>query len=216
MNPDFWRQCWESNSIGFHETQPNVLLTSYFDSCLKDMNKQRVFVPMCGKSNDMTWLIKQNIHVIGVELSEIAVNAYFKSLNITPTITKTTYFQKYSSSFCDIFVGDLFNLTPNDIETIDVIYDRAALIAWEPTQRQKYCNFLIKITKNAPQLIITFQAPSNQEALVSQGPPFFIQPETIQTLYSENYSSIKLIHSHQSERLIHSAHPNECLWKLQA
>ncbi len=42
----------------------------------------RVLVPLCGKSVDLLWLVGQGCDVTGVELSEIAVRAFFAEAGI--------------------------------------------------------------------------------------------------------------------------------------
>jgi thiopurine S-methyltransferase len=39
--------------------------------------KSKVFVPLCGKSSDMLWLLAQGYEVVGVELSPLAAQGFF-------------------------------------------------------------------------------------------------------------------------------------------
>ncbi len=221
MDSDFWLNCWETKTIGFHESAPNELLRNNFKAFADKVNPKRIFVPLCGKSLDMAWLMAQGCHVVGVELSAIAVNELFETLDISRTVTETGKLQQFSGPDIDVFVGDLFDLTESTIGPIDAIYDRAALVAMAPEQRVKYVNHLITICRNAPQLIVTFYA--NEETLTSQsielarvlesGPPFFVQPNQLATLYN-NYYHISPVANHTSEREVHNTHPIECIWEL--
>lgn len=47
-----------------------------------------VFVPLCGKSLDIGYLASLGYRVVGVELSELAVEQLFRSLGITPQVTR--------------------------------------------------------------------------------------------------------------------------------
>lgn len=70
MNSTFWQAKWQRNEIGFHEHRPNVLLVRNFPAlCLQ--HGARVFVPLCGKSLDIHWLLAQGHQVVGCELSHL-------------------------------------------------------------------------------------------------------------------------------------------------
>ncbi len=67
---------------------------------------------------------------------------------------------------------------------MDSIYDRAALVALPEEMRKEYTTHLMKITKNAPQLLIVFEY--DQDAVA--GPPFSITEEEIHQHYADDYS----------------------------
>ena len=72
MEANFWHQKWATNEINFHQSKPNPLLLKYFEAlhCGRD---SRIFVPLCGKSLDVDWLLSNGHRVAGAELSELAV-----------------------------------------------------------------------------------------------------------------------------------------------
>ena len=215
MDHEFWMNCWTTNAIGFHESSPNELLRAHFHSFLHNVTPKRVLVPMCGKSLDMAWLMAQGCHVVGVELSDIAIIDFFKFLNIVPDITSLNTFTRYSAPNINIFCGDLFNLSPNHVGQIDAIYDRAALVAWDPKHRNAYVNHLIDISGMAPQLVNIFQHPTQdnpQHPVFNEGPPFLILPSEIRALYKSTYVVSPIEHAH-SERTIRDTIVHECLWQ---
>ncbi len=71
-----WHSRWESNKIGWHAEQVNQNLIDYF-SKLDLADGDKIFVPLCGKSIDMFYLLKRGLRVVGVEMSEIAVEQFF-------------------------------------------------------------------------------------------------------------------------------------------
>ena len=95
-------------------------------------------MPLCGKTNDIAWLLEQNIQVVGVELCESAIKQLFGSLNVTPTVTVHDKFKLYSADNLAIWVGDIFALTANLLGSVDVTYDRGSLVALPFTLRKKY------------------------------------------------------------------------------
>ena len=77
MEPGFWHERWERAEIGFHKQEINVHLQQFWN-CLELPAGERVFVPLCGKSLDLLWLAGEDHPVTGVELSPIAVDAFFQ------------------------------------------------------------------------------------------------------------------------------------------
>ncbi len=76
MDKSFWLKNWEENQIGFHQSEFNALLVSHIDKF--KLNKgSTIFVPLCGKSMDLIYLANLDCRVVGLELSEKAVNAFF-------------------------------------------------------------------------------------------------------------------------------------------
>ena len=183
METKFWQQLWANNEIGFHESKPNALLVKYF----KKLNLQagsRVFLPLCGKTLDIAWLLSQRVHVLGAELSETAVQQLFSELGVEPTTTTCGALTRHSAQNIDIFVGDIFDLSAKQLGAVDAIYDRAALVALPEPIRSQYTQHLMEVSKTASQLLITFDYDQSEMA----GPPFSINAAKVQRYYSNAYS----------------------------
>ena len=58
-----WHSRWESNKIGWHADQVNQNLIDYF-SKLNLVDGDKIFVPLCGKSVDMFYLLKRGLKVV--------------------------------------------------------------------------------------------------------------------------------------------------------
>lgn len=182
MDANFWHDKWEKNQIGFHEANPNPLLTQQI-AALNLKDGARLFLPLCGKTLDIAWLLSQGYRVIGAELSEQAIVQLFEELQVSPEIEKTDSFIRYSAENIDILVGDIFDLSRDDIGPVDAIYDRAALVALPHDMRLRYTAHLRALTETAPQLLITFTYDQTQ----AKGPPFSISEEEVIDHYDENY-----------------------------
>lgn len=183
MDTHFWLKKWEANEIAFHLDQANPLLVEHFDS-LELALGSRVFLPLCGKTLDIPWLLSNGYSVVGAELSVIAIEQLFEQLGVVPTISPVGSLHHYSSSNIDIFVGNLFDLTQPMLGQIDAIYDRAALVALPDDMRKRYTAHLIEITQTAPQLLICFEYDQS----VVAGPPFSIHSEEVQQHYQATYA----------------------------
>lgn len=182
MDSKFWLDRWKNNIIGFHRSDVNPLLREHFH-LLELPQGSRIFLPLCGKTLDIGWLLSQGYRVVGAELSEMAIQQLFAELKMTPEIIKVGSLIHYKSKNIDIFVGDLFNLTSELLGPVDAIYDRAALVALPEEMRLKYTSHLIQITSGAPQLLITYEYDQS----VIPGPPFSVSTKEVKEHYANQY-----------------------------
>ncbi len=208
MQPDFWHERWQRNETRFHEGVPNPFLVSHFEK-LHLTAGNRVFVPLCGKTVDIHWLLSQDIKVAGAELSPIAIDQLFEDLGFKPTITPVGNLLHYSAENIDIFVGDIFSLTPDLLGPVHAIYDRAALVALPEPLRDQYTTHLRSLTSNAPQLLITFEYDQSQ----MEGPPFSITPKEVREHYSAHYT-ITPLESHEVPDGLKGCASTENAWLL--
>lgn len=182
MKHDFWHQKWEKNEIGFHLPDANPLLVKHFP-ILQIKQGARVFLPLCGKTLDIAWLLSQGYQVAGAELSAIAIEDLFNSLQLTPTITNIGPITHYSATNIDVFVGDIFKVTPAILGNVDAVYDRAALVALPEAMRKQYSAHLMALTNGAPQCLICFEYDQSLHA----GPPFSIGANEVKQHYQNAY-----------------------------
>jgi len=182
MDPTFWHQKWQSSELGFHLPQVHPLLKRHLDN-LSLKAGQTVFLPLCGKTLDIGYLLGQGFSVIGAELSDKAVSDLFASLNHQPEITPWKGGNRYQNGDLTVFQGDIFVLQSSDLGAVDASYDRAALVALPGAMRERYANHLITLTDKAPQLLITLEYDQKQ----MDGPPFSVGEQQVQTLYENDY-----------------------------
>ncbi|KMV30995.1 thiopurine S-methyltransferase [Photobacterium swingsii] len=177
MDAEFWHSRWAENRIGFHLDDANPLLLKYW-SALGATREDSVLVPMCGKSIDLDWLAQKHSHVIGVELSQIAVRAFFAEHLYTPMVIEQGNGQAvYEFDEIKIHCGDFFTV---QVEPTDVVYDRAALIAMPKTLRKQYADRLLSLTKPGGRiLLITLDYPQEQ----LNGPPFSVDEAEVNALF---------------------------------
>jgi thiopurine S-methyltransferase len=183
MQAEFWQQRWEAGQIGFNQATPNSFLQRFWPS-LGLAEGARVLVPLCGKSLDMTWLAAQGLSVVGVELSEKAVESYFVELSLEPGIAQRGSFKVYSAESVEIWCGDFFALTAEDIGRCDALYDRAALIALPEAMRERYVLHLDSLmSADTVGLLITL----DYEQELMEGPPFSVPPQWVNQYLSQGW-----------------------------
>lgn len=137
MDARFWLECWERQEIGFHQRNINAQLRRFWPE-LGLTRGDAVFVPLCGKSSDMIWLHARGHPVLGVELSPVAVAAFFAENGLAPRRARQGKLDVADSGGIRILRGDFFDLTAADLAGIAAVYDRAALIAMPSAMRERY------------------------------------------------------------------------------
>jgi thiopurine S-methyltransferase len=189
MDADFWKRVWAEGEIGFHESKPNPLMVAHYDGLTLE-DGSRVFLPLCGKTLDIAWLLAKGYRVVGVELSKLAIEQLFIALGVEPEVTECGRASRYSATNIELFVGDIFSLSSEDIGTVDAIYDRAALVALPKEMRNRYTRHLLDITGTAEQLLITFEYDQTQ----MDGPPFSLNSDEVNRHYGDVYN-VRLLES---------------------
>lgn len=180
MEPTYWQQRWANNQIGFHQDNRNTLLDKFL-ARLEVPRGGRIFVPLCGKGVEMVWLAGQGHRVIGVEISPIAVEAFFAEHDLVVQREQHGAFIRWCSGPIEILCGDFFDLTSADLTDVAAVYDRAALIALPEALRNAYAHHMAIILPDAVHyLLLTFEYPPEQ----MQGPPFSVDAVEVQGLFS--------------------------------
>lgn len=210
MEADFWHQKWQRGEIAFHQSQANPLLVAHFDK-LNLAKGNRVFLPLCGKTLDIAWLLSQGYRVVGAELSELAIDELFHSLALKPQVTKVEALLHYSAKDIDIYVGNIFDLSAQIIDAVNAVYDRAALVALPAETRKKYASHMMSITEKAPQLLIAYEY---DQSLVD-GPPFSISEEEVKHHYGADYAMNMLETKTVEGGVKGKATATETAWLLQ-
>lgn len=187
MEHHFWHDKWARGDIGFHEPDANPLLVRHFDA-LGLAPGCRVFLPLCGKTRDIAWLLDRGHRVAGAELSRLAIEQLFAELGVAPEVAEAGKTLHYRAPDIDIYVGDIFELTRDTLGPVDAIYDRAALVALPESLRARYAAHLMPLTGTAPQLLICYDY--DQSALA--GPPFSISDEEVRRHYGDHYVMTRL------------------------
>jgi len=188
VKKDFWLERWEREEIGFHQNEVNPYLREYWP-LLHSAEGGEVFVPLCGKTLDMLWLKQQGYSVLGVELSSVAVEAFFSENGLQASHINSPNFNTCEADNIRILCGDFFDLRKQQLSEVKAVYDRASLVALPPEMREQYARHLIEILPSKTQiLLVTFDYPQTEMA----GPPFAVSINEVNVLFRD-YAEVKLL-----------------------
>lgn len=178
MDNEFWHKRWAENQIGFHLLDVNEKLKTYWEA-LSPTRNESVLVPLCGKSEDLVWLSKRHDEVVGVELSDVAVRAFFSEHFYLPEVSLLGRGIKlYQFDQIKLYAGDFFTAP---LSAYPLVYDRGALIAMPDAMRPSYVERLLSLTlKGGRILLITLCYPEKGV----QTPPFSVDEQNVRALFS--------------------------------
>jgi len=210
MDAGFWHRRWQRDELGFHEGEANGLLVEHFDA-LSLTKGARAFLPLCGKTRDIAWLLSQGYRIAGAELSALAVEQLFEDLGVEPEITDLGTITRYIAPYIDIFVGDMFDLDGPMLGPVDAVYDRAALVALPEDMRGAYAAHLTTISDRAPQFLICFE----YDQACMAGPPFSVPGDEVHRHYDERYDVSQAASKDVAGGLKGRCEATEIAWLLQ-
>jgi len=179
-----WLDRWKENRIGFHETAVNQHLTTH----LPQFNlpaAASVFLPLCGKAQDIVWLAQQGYEVTGIELSQIAIEAFFAENSLEFERFETDRFSIYKTANISLLQGDFFDLRSQDLADCKLVYDRAALIAMELPDRPRYFEHMLSIIPELSDMLLITLEYDQTEML---GPPFSVPTDEVCQHYADAFS----------------------------
>lgn len=180
MEAEFWLERWREGRTHFHQSRVTPLLQKFWPQ-LGLAPGSKVLAPLCGKSLDMLWLAEQGHRVLGVELSQLAVEQFFDENGLQAQVHESAQGRHYVAGAIEIICGDIFTLTDETLAACAGAYDRAALIALPPAMRPRYAEQVYgRLPVGAQSILITLEYA--QEKM--DGPPFAVMEEEVLRVYA--------------------------------
>jgi thiopurine S-methyltransferase len=174
--PVDWLKKWQDGETRFHQSSVHPSLSSH----VQVLPKGKVFVPLCGKSLDMLFLLERGYEVAGVELSPLACRDFFLENKLPYVIKSIGDFTLYQGEKITLWCGDYFKLPEEAWDNITGVYDRAALVALPKDLRIQYTKEMSsRLAPGNPVLLISYEY---QEGEIT-GPPFSVTHAEIDALF---------------------------------
>ncbi len=175
MEQQFWLDSWHEGGFktSFHRPDVHPYILKHLTPAV--LRGKRILVPLCGKSVDMVYFHQHADHVVGVELAEAAVYQFFEEQKIPFVRCGNRFEADGLTLICDNFL----NLTQEDVGNIDLIYDRASLVALPNPMRLDYVHKIEELLPvGGQQFVNTLEyAPFRPE------PPFSVPQTDVQIYY---------------------------------
>jgi len=174
MELSYWLSRWRKNKIGFHMADGYPALEHHLTH-IPFPKRRTALAPLCGKSRDLITLTHHFNNVIGVEISEKAIGEFLQENSLSATESSFADFKIFEAGSITLWCGDFMKLPARKLPIIDVIYDKAALVALPPEKRGKHAEKLISLCSEYT-FILLHHFIYNQDEM--PGPPFSVsKPE---------------------------------------
>jgi thiopurine S-methyltransferase len=179
MEAQFWIDSWNIGGYktSFHRRDIHPYLFKHLPP--QTLRGKRVLVPLCGKTLDLLYFRDHAAHVIGVELVEKAVQQFFAEHDL-PFVRRGN---RYEAERLTLICGDFFALTPTDVGPLDLIYDRASLVALPLPMRLRYIQQVQALLPVGGQQFVN----TLEYAPLLPEPPFSITPDEVAAYYGATH-----------------------------
>lgn len=170
MKNEAWLERWQVGRTGWHEPEGNRNLRTHWE-----WTGRRVLVPLCGKTVDLLWLEERGNEVVGIELSEVAVIAFFEENKLDyERVDGCLPHYRAINRRVSLYCGDYFEFQEGPF---DALYDRGGFIALSAELRERYARHTSSLLdRDAGQFVVTVEYDQS----VCDGPPYSINQCEIQ------------------------------------
>jgi thiopurine S-methyltransferase len=195
---------WKTREIGWHRNDIGESLIKYGQRVIPGLvtgdttngvtdcpaEPMRVFVPLCGKTVDMSFLASQVVvsEVVGIDGIQQALDEYAeenKQLNIKK-VDPAGQFDRLQGDKVTLLQGDFFHLSESDTGgRFDAIYDRGSMVAIDPSLRADYVNILSGLIKPGGRILLVAIVRRTGTDEDKTGPPFSVTEEDVRELYGK-------------------------------
>jgi len=185
MKAEDWLEKWRIQQIGFHQDAVHTDLVREAPTFL-DGGPHRILVPLCGKTLDLDWLVRQGHEVVGIELSSIAAQAVFTESGRSFEIRHQDGLEIYEGHGLTVVCGDLFRVEPAHVGQPDRVWDRAAMVALSPETRSAYAAKIRELAAPGQVLMNAFA----YDQRLRDGPPWSLPEDQVRA----HYDNVEILH----------------------
>lgn len=184
METEFWQKAWaKSAEPGWQQKSANSLLVAHWAAC-KAVPGESVFVPLCGRSPDINWLLNFGHKVIGIDLSRSALQRFCDESGLDVKPEEHNGFTVFKAPQLTLYAGDFFSSTPDMFSGISRVYDRASIVAMPPNMRERYVSHLRSVVPSQAEMFTIAMAYDQSKM---QGPPFSVEETELRKFFADRY-----------------------------
>ncbi|XP_062507043.1 probable thiopurine S-methyltransferase isoform X2 [Corticium candelabrum] len=195
MQAEDWERRWElGQDKSWQMPVVHPLLQKHIKELTQGHNNRRILVPLCGRSLDVNWLVECGHRVVGVELVEDGVLQLFGQHRWEYEVEEVRGLQggkryRRPDGKVEVWNTSFFNLTKDMIGVFDGIWDRGALAASNPKDREKYFRVILNLLDDAGSYMLDSFGYTSEKF---HGPPFVFSTEDIEKTLGATFTYKKL------------------------
>ena len=157
-NEEYTKMCladYEKNFHPWHISGVNPYLMDFFTVMMhgEKINGKQILIPLCEKSVDLKFFYEKGLAVVGIEISEIAINSFFQENDFCYSAEEKVepfdykiyrHNERLQVLQCDLFEAN--RILPNN--SFDFWWDVGALAAVLPEDRKLYLDQLCSLLRS--------------------------------------------------------------------
>jgi len=155
-NLEYWENRYKTRCLQWHidEVHPHLLkylslLTQQNDQESKTTDKKlKFFMPLCGKSKDIPFLLNLGFQVFGVEGVDTVIQEFIQENMLDMEYDESRQIYQTKDGQLQIYHGDLFKCPIETYGPFDCLWDRASFIALEYSFRSAYLDVMKRAVVN--------------------------------------------------------------------
>ena len=142
---EYWEERYNQKSTSWFIEQAHPILVRQIRALTGgDGQSKRIFVPLCGKTRDIPYLLSLGHQVFGIEgvLQPILELAAENSLKLKYNPEESIYHTE--DGRLEIYHGDMLKCPIEKYGPFDCVWDRASFVAFPYSSRQAYVDVMKK------------------------------------------------------------------------
>lgn len=210
---EFWSSRWKTGDTPWQTQGIHRLLDQHQELVLAGKQNARVFIPLCGKAHELLWFYGRAHNVIGVEYIERSASEFFTDNGLP--CEETTCHELKCKVFrtldhrLQIFVCSIFEFNRDCAGTMDIVWDRGALVAVNDDERPRYASVIKSLLSpgfSYGLCTVVYDDPS------FKGFPRSVPDDEVVKLFGDFMTLTKVMQSEEEKRLHISSSIVETLW----
>jgi thiopurine S-methyltransferase len=157
---DIWEKRWAANQLRWHKSSENQYLINYFDllcnpskepADAESLKPRRFFIPLCGKTMDIAFILSQGHTVFAVEGVKQAIEILNEenSFNLTFDSNESVY--SNADKTLQIYLGNIFTCPIQKWGPFDCVWDRGSITAIDYSSHKEYSDFMKRSVSETPE-----------------------------------------------------------------
>ncbi|CAL8110762.1 unnamed protein product [Orchesella dallaii] len=149
-NLEYWENRYKKRNFEWHIEEVHPQLLKYLskltqletEETVEGSKAKKFFVPLCGKTKDIPFLLKLGFEVFAVEAIDSVVQELINENNLELTFDEKRSIYHDKDEQLKIYCGDLFKCPIEEYGPFDCIWDRASFIALDYSFRPSYIDMM--------------------------------------------------------------------------
>lgn len=147
---EYWENRYKCNAIQWHIDEVHPQLLRYLSELTQQgadnpenaEKKLKFFLPLCGKSKDIPFLVNLGFDVFGVEAVPSVIQEFSQQNKLDLVYDESRFLYHNKGETLKIYCGDLFKCPIEEYGPFDCVWDRASFIALDYSFRPAYLDMM--------------------------------------------------------------------------